>query len=212
MASFAVIGLGMFGKTVALELVKAGQEVIGIDSDEDAVADVARELTQAVTADATDERVLDELGIAQCDGVLVAIGGDIEASMLTTLLLTEKRVPQVWVKARDWNHHRILSRLSVQRIIHPEYEVGLRVAQQFMHRNLEDMLEFGSGNYVIETGAPEHTWGMRVDEVRDVRVLAHRRADVLISEVAGENGKIQRGDSLLILGPRSLLDTFDRAF
>ena len=140
MAHVVVIGLGIFGRTVAKELARTGHEVIGIDNDAARVAAVADVLTQAVTADATDEQVLQELGVAHCDAALVAIGENIEASILTTLLLKDLKIAKVWVKAKDWRHHRILVRLEADRIIHPEYEVGCRTAQQLAHDGLEEYL------------------------------------------------------------------------
>ena len=211
MAQIVVIGLGTFGRTVAEELTRIGHQVIGIDTNASLVAAVAGNLTQAVTADATDERVLSELGIASCDAALVAIGENIEASILATLLLKELKIAKVWVKAKDASHSRILERLDASRIVYPEYEVGLRVAQQILHEHLEDFVEFGTGNFVLEVAAPPHLWNRTIGDMPDVRVLAHRREDQLLPGAPHAGDRIIQGDHLLVLGARAVLDTFDRA-
>ena len=211
MSQIVVIGLGTFGRTVAEELTRNGHQVIGIDTNASLVAAVADDLTQAVTADGTDERVLAELGVASFDAALVAIGENIEASILATLLLKEMKLPKVWVKAKDASHSRILERLAADRIIYPEYEVGLRVAQQILHEGLEDFVEFGTGNYVLEVAVPPHLWNKTIGDMPDVRVLAHRREEQLLPGTPHAGDRIIQGDHLLVLGERAVLDTFDRA-
>ena len=205
MAHIVVIGLGIFGSTVAQELARAKHQVLGIYSDAARVADVADLLTQAVTADATDEQVLQELGVGNCEAAVVAIGDNIEASILITLLLKDLKLPKVWVKARDWAHHRILARLDADRIIHPEYDVGCRTAQQLVHSGLEEYLEFGQGNLVLELRAPARLSGKRTAELAGVQVLAHRRGNTLLNA----NETIAESDYLLVLGTRASLDHFD---
>ena len=205
MAHIVVVGLGLFGRTVAEELVQNGHQVIGIDTDPERVRDVAEVLTQAVTADATDEQVLQELGIANCDAAVVAIGENIEASSLTTLLLKDLKIPKVWAKAKDWNHHRILVHLHADRVIHPEYDVGCRTAQQLMHDGLDEYLEFGDDNLVFEVRAPASLVGKRTTELGGTHVLAHRRDNALMASTS----IIQEADYLLVLGPRASLARFD---
>jgi trk system potassium uptake protein len=205
MAHIVVIGLGIFGSTVARELAKAGHQVLGIDSDPEPVRAIADVITQAVTADATDEQVLQELGIATCDAAVVAIGSNIEASILATMLLKDLQIAKVWVKAKDWNHHRILVHLKADRVIHPEYDVGCRTAQQLMHSGLDEYLEFGEGKLVFEMRAPASLLGRPTTEIVGVQVLAHRRGKVLLQQ----NEVVAEGDYLLILGTRASLNHFD---
>ena len=117
MAQFAVIGLGSFGATVALEFTKLNHDVIGIDTIKRNVESLADRITHAVIADATDEHVLEELNIQNCDAVVVAIGEDIEASILCVLNLKNLGVDKVLVKAKTKAHHTILSHLNVSKII-----------------------------------------------------------------------------------------------
>ena len=147
---FAVIGLGNFGGTVAVELVRLQHEVLGIDVDPRYVDKFADKLTQALVADGTDERVIEELGLKDYSGVVVAIGENIEASILTTLALKSAGCKQVWVKALSDAHHLILQRMQADRIIHPENEIGVRVAKNLTHPQMLDYIALGHGWFVVE--------------------------------------------------------------
>ena len=109
---FVVIGLGRFGETVAGELMRLGHEVLGIDTDERRTRAMADRLTRAVTGNASDEKVLEELNIKQFDAAVVAIGSNLEGSILVTLALKQIGVRLVWVKALNDAHHRIVQKLG----------------------------------------------------------------------------------------------------
>ena len=126
--SVAVIGLGRFGSAVAIELMKAGTEVLGIDMDEELVQSLNGKLTQVVRADATRVEVLKQLAVGEFDRVVVAIGGDIAASILTCSVLISMEIPVIWAKAVDDRHGLILEQLGVHRVIYPEKDMGRRVA------------------------------------------------------------------------------------
>lgn len=158
---FAVIGLGSFGSTVALELIRLGHEVLGIDIRDAMVNKHAEQLTQSLIADATDEKVIEELGLKHYDGIVVAIGENLEASILSTMALKNAGCAQVWVKAITDTHHRILSRLQADRIIHPEHEIGVRVAQSLTHPQMLDYISLGNGWFVVEIQVNERIAGHR---------------------------------------------------
>ena len=105
---FIVIGLGRFGRSVATALARAGNDVLGVDTSEDLVEDMAPFVTHAVQADATDEKSLKALGISNFDVAVVAIGGDIQASIMVTMLCKEQGVPKVVVKAQSDIHAKVL--------------------------------------------------------------------------------------------------------
>lgn len=150
MAHFTVIGLGRFGITASLELIHLGHTVTGVERAAKLAEQYAEELTQTVICDATDERALRELNLTQSDAVLVAIGEDMQASLLCTLHLKNLGVRELWVKANTKAHHTILSKLGVSRIIHPEEEMGIRVAQALNYPMVNDYLSLGHGLYVVE--------------------------------------------------------------
>ncbi|MFM1950966.1 MAG: hypothetical protein RL418_653, partial [Actinomycetota bacterium] len=136
-ANVAIIGLGRFGSALATELVQSGHQVLGIDTDERIVQNLAPVLTHVVTADTTDEDNLRELGIADMDSAVVAIGADLESSILTASLLLQLGVKQVWAKANSASHGRILTQIGVHHVIFPEYEMGRRVAHQVSGESLD---------------------------------------------------------------------------
>ena len=126
--SVAVIGLGRFGGALATELVRSGTEVLGIDTDEDVVQSLNGVLTHVVRADSTKEVALEQLGVTQFDRVVVGIGSDIQASILTTSLLKRMGVRSIWAKAISEQHGLILEQLGIEHVIFPEADMGRRVA------------------------------------------------------------------------------------
>jgi trk system potassium uptake protein len=135
----AIIGLGRFGSAIALELTQRGTEVLAIDRTERAVQDLAGQLTQAVTADCTDIEALRQLGVGDFYRAVVAIGDDLEASILVTSLLVELEVDDIWAKAVSTQHGRILERVGAHHVVFPEHEMGERVAHLLSGRMLDYM-------------------------------------------------------------------------
>ncbi|MGV8885759.1 MAG: potassium channel family protein [Microbacteriaceae bacterium] len=126
--SVAVIGLGRFGRALALELMASGTEVLGIDANEEIVQGLNGQLTQVVRADSTNEEVLRQLAVHEFDRVVVSIGSDIQSSILTTSLLLNFKIPHLWAKVVSDPHGQILEQLGVEHVVYPEKEMGRRVA------------------------------------------------------------------------------------
>ena len=124
-----VIGLGRFGSALAGTLIDMGHEVLGIDADELRVQQHAGHLTHTVQADTTNEETLRQLGVGDAVTAVVAIGADIEASVLTTGALVDLEVPNIWAKALTAQHGRILQRVGAHHVVFPEAEMGSRVAR-----------------------------------------------------------------------------------
>ncbi|MDW6003751.1 potassium channel family protein [Vibrio mangrovi] len=150
MAHFTVIGLGRFGVAASLELIYLGHTVTGVDRDSKIAEQYVEDLTQSVICDATDEHSLRELDLAASDAVLVAIGEDLESSLLCILALKNLGVKEIWVKASSKAHHTIVSKLGVTRIIHPEEEMGIRIAQALNYPMVHNYLSIGHGLYVVD--------------------------------------------------------------
>jgi trk system potassium uptake protein len=128
--SVAIIGLGRFGEAVALRLVALGHEVVGIDEDAAIVQKLADDLPHVVRADSTECEALRALGVNEVDYAVVAIGSDLEGSMLTVLALTEIGVKDIWAKASTRRHGLILERLGVTKVVYPEADMGKALAEQ----------------------------------------------------------------------------------
>jgi trk system potassium uptake protein TrkA len=155
--SVAVIGLGRFGGALALELQEAGTEVLGIDNDEDIVQSYNGRLTHVVRADTTKEEALRQLSIPEFDRVVVGIGTDLEASILTTSILLRFDQPTIWAKAISEPHAQILTQLGVKHVIRPEHDMGKRVAH-LVRGMMLDYVEFEDNFAMVKTRPPRQYW------------------------------------------------------
>ncbi|ENV34335.1 potassium channel family protein [Acinetobacter gerneri] len=204
MAQFAVIGLGSFGATVALELMSLNHDVIGIDSIKKNVESIADRLTHAVIADATDEHVLDELNIKNCDAVVVAIGEDIEASILCVLHLKNLGIQKILVKAKSQAHHMILSHLGIDKIIHPEEDMGIRVAQNLSYPMISRYMALNNDHYIVKIEIGSNLQGAQfqtvMENVHDIKTLLLQRGSHVLYDIA-PGTILQEKDILILEGP-----------
>ena len=165
MAQFAVIGLGRFGSAAALELMKLGHDVLGIDAEAKLVHRYADQLTRTVIADVTEREALEELGLDNYDAVLVAIGQEVQACLLCVVHLKSLGISQLWVKATSHAQHLILSKLGVSRIVHPEEEMGIRVAQTLSYPMVNDYIPMGNGEFIVELEVSERLAGKTLNSI-----------------------------------------------
>lgn len=165
MAQFAIIGLGRFGAAASLELMRMGHSVLGVDADPKLVNKYADRLTRAVIADVSDSAAVEELALENYDVVLVAIGEDVQASLLCVVHLKTLGIQNVWVKASSHAQHLILNKLGVARIIHPEEEMGLRVAQALSYPMVNDYISLGNGEFVVEITVSERLDGVALSQI-----------------------------------------------
>ena len=210
-ANVAVIGLGRFGSSLALELVRGGHQVLGIDNDDKIVQSLAGELTHVVTANTTDEDTLKELGLADLDCAVVAIGADLEASILTTSLLLQIGVKQLWVKANSTAHGRILEQIGAHHVIFPEYEMGRRVAHMVTGESL-DYVQIDEDFVMVKSICPESFDGQTLAELKirsnyEVTVVAVNSGDGVYAPAFPET-KLNAGDLLVVAGRKQPLDEF----
>lgn len=203
MAQFAVIGLGSFGATVALELTKLSHDVIGIDTIKRNVESLADRITHAVIADATDEHVLEELNIQNCDAVVVAIGEDIEASILCVLNLKNLGVDKILVKAKTKAHHTILSHLNVSKIIHPEEDMGVRVAQALNYPMVSRYMALDDDRYIVKVPVQAKLNHVNLSGILkqepNIKLLLLKRDQQILYET-DVNFTLQAGDVLILEG------------
>lgn len=215
MAQFAVIGLGSFGATVALELTKLNHDVIGIDTIKRNVENLADQITHAVIADATDEHVLEELNIQNCDAVVVAIGEDIEASILCVLNLKNLGVEKILVKAKTKAHHTILSHLNITKIIHPEEDMGVRVAQALNYPMVSRYMALDHDHYIIKVPVHEKLNKVNLSGILKqephIKLLLLKRDEQIIYEI-DSSFTLQTGDVLILEGLLTHLKKLSRCF
>ena len=212
-STIVVIGLGRFGTALALELVKTGREVLGIDSDERLVQANAESLTHVVQADTTDEATLRELGIQDFDSAVVAIGSDLEASILTASLLLQIGVPEVWAKATSVSHGRILEQLGVHHVIFPEMDMGKRVAHMVSGESL-DYIQLDEDFVMAKTEVPESFDGKTLS---DMKFRSNHGVTVVATRKEGESYMpsfpetvLHTGDVMIVSGRTSKVEDFCR--
>jgi trk system potassium uptake protein TrkA len=210
---YAVIGLGRFGSSLARELIKLGHEVLGIDQDEEAVDEMSEVLTHVVVADSTDEEVLRSLGIRNFDCVIVAIGSDIQSSILTAILLKDIGVPLVVTKALSELHGKVLSKIGVDRVIFPERDMGIRVAHQLVSPNLLDFIELSRDYTIAELSVPKRMSGRTLKDL-NLRVkygcsvvAINKKEGVIIAPTA--NDLLEERDIMVIIGTNSQIESFE---
>lgn len=211
---FIIIGLGRFGGSITKTLVSLGHEVMALDKSESKVHEFSQIATQAVQADATDEQALKELGIRNFDHAIVAIGDDIQASILTTLILKDMGVSKVTVKANNDYHSKVLEKIGADRIIHPERDMGVRVAHHIVSENVIDYIELSPEYSLVEVIASSSMGGKTLGAL-DIRanygcnIMAIRTKDNEMNISPRAEDEIQQGDILVVIGSNKDINHFE---
>ena len=209
--------MGRVGASLMRTLESLGHDVLGIDCDEERIEDLATELPGAnvVTADATEPTVLRDLGLEQFDGAAVVIGESIQGSVLVTLILKDLGVPMVFSRANNELHAKVLDRVGADHVIQPEKEFGEFLARQMSLPGIQDYLELGQDEALIEIEVPDGWVGKSLADLQ-----LHRKKDLTVLAIKGrEKGgtlpqpktPLQEGDILVIGGPKKQLDKLDPA-
>lgn len=201
-----VIGLGRFGGSLAVELTRDGFDVLGIDADERLVQDYADEITHVAVADSTDADALRQLGVPDAPRAVVAIGDHLEASILTTALLADFEIPDIWAKATSPEQRRILQRIGAHHVVLPEQDMGRRVAHLVTGRLL-DYIEFEDDYALVKTRAPAEAIGRTLGASKlrskyDVTVVAIKRPGEGFTYATADT-LVRAGDVLIVAGHTS---------
>jgi len=162
---YAVIGLGTFGFNIARILAEKGEQVIAIDMDEEKIQEIADMVTKAVVADATDDKALQTLDVAEFDYAIVSIGDNMEASILITLMLKEMGVKYVISKGLNDMHGKILSRIGADRIVFPEIEMAEKLAHSLLSPNILEEIYLSNDFNMIELVAPKSFIGKNLKDI-----------------------------------------------
>lgn len=209
--SVAVIGLGRFGGSLARELMDSGTEVLGIDASEELVQSFNGELTQVVRADSTNEEALRQLAVDEFDRVVVAIGDDVQASILTCSILLGMKIPVIWAKAFSDRHALILQQLGVHHVVNPERDMGRRVAHLVRGAAI-DYLEIEPGYSLAKIAAPANVRGIPLGKTslrqqHGITVTAFRRPDGTWQNADNET-VLGEGDTAIIVGATDRVEAF----
>ncbi len=210
--SFAVIGMGRFGQSVVKELIKKNADVLVIDKDPERIAKMSKIATYAVTLDTTDINALKEVGISSIDHVVVAIGKELQSSILTTLILKELGVEYVTVKVQNDDHAKVVSKLGADEIIQPEQQSGKRLASKIISDNVLDYIDLNESHSFIVVNATKKIADSTIInlDVRNkfkINVVAIRRNGDIIIPTAED--VINLTDQLLLIGKNTDLAKFN---
>ncbi len=210
MRKVGVIGAGTFGMSVARCLVEIGCDVVVADRDPEKVREASDVVSRVVQIDAMDEEALKAAGLDNVDAAVVAIGDEIDASVLATMLLKDFGIELVVSKANSEVHGKVLKRCGADRVIFPEQEVGIRVAHIVEAPRVLDYIEVAAGVAMVEIEVGPGFSGKTLQELDlrkrfDVGVIAVKRTqeglvpeDAL--EIAGPGTRLEAGDLMLVIG------------
>ncbi|EIO3972852.1 TrkA family potassium uptake protein [Vibrio vulnificus] len=206
---FAVIGLGRFGLAVCQELTDSGAQVLAIDVNEERVKLAAGFVTQALVANCTHEETMAELKLDDYDMVMVAIGADMNSSILATLIAKEAGVKSVWVKANDKFQARVLQKIGADHIIMPERDMGIRVARKMLDKRVLEFHPLGSGLAMTEFVVGSRLMGKTLGElalckVPGVQALGFKRGPELV-KAPELDVELEIGDMIILVGPQDAL-------
>ena len=210
MKTFAVIGLGRFGSAIAKRLYKLGNEVLVIDEDEAAVREIADDVTYAVAGDAQNIEVLRNLGVANYDAAVVAVGSDLSASIFVTMNLKELGVKNVVCKAANERYKAALEKVGADRVIIPELTMGTKLAESLSSGNVLDYISLSDDFSIAEVGVPTLWIGKSIVQLQvrnkcGIALLAVRRGTKM-NISPGANFVFETGDIVLALGENEQLE------
>jgi trk system potassium uptake protein TrkA len=214
---FAIIGMGRFGSSVAKTLYNLNYEVLAIDNDEDRTQEVINMATHAVQADSTDEEALRSLGLRNFDVVVVAIGQDIQASILTTLILKDMGVKMLVAKAQNELHGKVLAKIGADKVIYPERDMGHRVAHNLISPNILDHIEISDDYSIVDLQVGPSLVGKNLRQL-DIRnkfqcnVMGIKSAQGKMNIAPNAEDLIKVDDILVVVGKNVDLQKFETSF
>ncbi|MEW9502216.1 potassium channel family protein [Jeotgalibacillus marinus] len=210
----AVLGLGSFGGHLVEEFHHIGAEVFAMDRDPELVDRFSDIATHVIRGDAQDEQLLIQEGIRNFDLVVVSFGENIEASILTTLILTDLDVKEIWVKASSLYHQKVLEKIGATRVIRPEKDMAKRIAHRITSEHLIDYVELTDEHSMVEIKATPKIIGktlatLNVRKRFGCNIVGIYRSHDMIVSPTGED-KILKDDMLIVIGENRKLHRFEK--
>jgi trk system potassium uptake protein TrkA len=199
--SYAVIGLGFFGMSLARTLAEADCDVLAIDDQEENIQEIAELVTYAVKADVKEPGVLKSLGVKDVDVVIVTISENMEASILATIQAKDLGVPYVMAKAQSELHGRILRKIGADEVLYPEQSMGVRVAHNLLTNGFSDLFELSTEFSLAEFRIPKAWAGktlaqLHIREKHKINVIGIKRGEKV--EINPDPGAMLPADCTLI--------------
>lgn len=212
---YAVLGLGIFGSTVAKTLSKFNCEVIAVDTDIKCVDRMADIVTQAIQCDITDINQLRAAGIQDCDIAIVSMGSHLEESVMAIINLKELGVPYIVAKAKNKRYMQIFKELGANKVVRPEKEMGEKVARTLLRKNIKDLIELDEENCIVEMKVPQAWVGKTLSQLDlrklySINVLGKRNPHTHKLEVPVDpNLEIELNDTFLVLAQTDKIEKYD---
>jgi trk system potassium uptake protein TrkA len=214
---FAVIGLGIFGYNVAVELVKKNMQVLAVDNDNEVVNEISQFVTHALVADATNEKAMEDAGVSDCDSVIISIGENIETSILAMLIVKDLGIRNIVVKSLSQWHSKVATKLGASTVVYPELEMAKRFVDSVVTPNILEQIKISKDYNLVEILAPKKIWGktIRNSDIRNnygINIIAIRKQVPIIDNsgqidvkeeinmVPGPDDEINRNDVLVVIG------------
>lgn len=201
--SFLVIGAGRFGTSVARTISDLGHDVMVIDNDENLIQQISGEVTNAIAANSTSETALKALGVRDFDAVILAIGQDVQASIMTAILLVEMEANYIVAKAQTDLHGKVLNKIGVNRVIHPERDMGQKLAHSLISPTIIDLIEVSEEYSVVEVSAPENMVGKTLKDLNlraryGISIIALRRNHGDKTNIAPVAEDVIKADDIIV--------------
>lgn len=227
MRQFAVIGLGRFGFSVAKTLSEKGHQVLGIDIDEDRVQDLSEIATQAICADATDEKALKAIGLDSIDVAVIGMGDNKEASILTALILKEMGIKDIVAKAVSEDHRKVLLRVGATKVVAPEKDMGIRVAKSLVSPTVIEHIELSEDSSIAELITPAEyinkklldidirkRYGLNIIAIKKIMKIVAKDGEVKeeqkINVSPEPDDVIRKEDILIVVGTNEHIEEFKK--
>ncbi|MDI3535562.1 TrkA family potassium uptake protein [Eubacteriaceae bacterium ES2] len=211
---FAVLGLGRFGEALAITLSELGCNVVVVDNDEEKIQNIANSVTYAVTADVTDINALKAIGLKNVDAVVVSITSDINSSIMGIVNAQELGIQEIYGKANNAQHEKVLLKLGVKKVFSPERDMGERVAHTLVTGGFIDILELDTDHMIVEVDVL-HIWEGKTLEQLDLRavyginVIAIRSFDILNASPLASD-MIKPGDKIIVMGESKSINELNK--
>lgn len=210
---YVVIGLGKFGRSMAVNLADAGKNVLAVDTEANNVASVEGSVTHAVVADVTKAEVLKALGVQNFDCAIICIGDNLSASLLATEICKELEVPYIIAKAQSEQHKSLLSKIGADLVVFPEVYMSKKLTASLLDPYANEVLKLTKNYKIVEVKCPENWIGKTVEELNirkkhSVTVIFVKRGDEEIIEPVAET-VFEEGDNLVVAGKPKNIDSLE---
>lgn len=207
---YCVMGLGRFGTSIAMSLEQNGCQVLAVDSDEEKVQGIAPFVTNAICADVSDKKTIKSIGVGNMDGVVVAIGRDLEASIFATILAKECGAQYVLAKAASDLHAEVLKKVGADSIVFPEKDTGIRLGRNLAAGNLLEIIELSDEFTMVEINTPSKWVGKSIRSLdlraKGINVMALKTKEDELILIVNPDREIRAGEKYIVIGSNKALE------